>query len=86
MEGHFLDVIKCLINKSSEKNNNRGSASEYVHEIPVRGGLVNDVKTLKLISSKFKSAFLNSNSIFDPLVKNMSTVKLIFSLFTRLDD
>ena len=33
---HLLD----LINESSEKNDNRGSASEYVHEIPVRGGLI----------------------------------------------
>ena len=32
--------MECLINKSSEKNDNRGSASEYVREISVHGGLV----------------------------------------------
>ena len=37
---HLLDFMECLINKSSENNDNRGSASEYVHEIPVRGGLI----------------------------------------------
>ena len=37
---HLLDFMECLINKSSEKNDNRGSASEYVREISVRGGLV----------------------------------------------
>ena len=37
---HLLDFMECLINKSSEKNDNRGSASEYVREISVHGGLV----------------------------------------------
>ena len=40
LEGHLLNLMECLINKSSERNDNRGSVSEYVHEIPVRRGLV----------------------------------------------
>ena len=40
LEGHLLNLMECLINKSSERNDNRGSVSEYVHEIPVRGSLV----------------------------------------------
>ena len=32
--------MEYLINKSSEKIDNRGSASGYVHEIPAHGGLV----------------------------------------------
>ena len=41
---------------------------------------------VRRIFPKFKSTSVNSNSILDPLVVNMSTVKVIFSLFTRLDD